>query len=149
MAFSPEPPAGGSPAGQVEIAYRGSYVTWWYDESTDRYLRWNDGVRHDDANTGQPLSTKNVIIVSAEHVETWIPETEVGQGAASIEIQIWGEGPATIFRDGQRFDGRWHRQVPEDMLTFTDLQGNPLPLGIGNSWFELVPSGFDKLYVTS
>ena len=35
------------------------------------------------------------------------------------------------------------------MLTFTDLEGNPLPLGMGNTWFELVPLGFDKLYVTS
>jgi hypothetical protein len=82
-------------------------------------------------------------------VETDIPETEVGQGANSIEIQIWGEGPATIFRDGQRFEGHWQRSDPGHMLTFTDLEGNPLPLSPGNTWFQLVPLGFDKLYVTS
>ncbi len=149
MIFSPEPPSGGAPAKQAEIGYSGSYVTWWYDSGTGRYYRWNDGERHDDANTGEQINTKNVILVAAQHVDTWIPETEVGQGAKSIEIQIWGEGPATLFRDGQRFDGRWHRENPRDMLTFTDLEGNPLPLGIGNTWFELVPLGFDKLYVTS
>ncbi len=149
MIFSEEPPQGGAPAGQIEIGYSGSYVTWWYDSGVGRYYRWNDGERHDDANTDQQINTKNVILIAAEHVDTWIPETEVGQGAKSIEIQIWGEGPATIFRDGQRYDGRWQRANPKDMLTFSDLEGNPLPLGQGNSWFELVPLGFDKLYVTS
>ena len=149
MIFSEEPPTGGTPAGQVEIGYSGSYVTWWYDSGTGRYYRWNDGERHEDANTNEQINTKNVIVVAAQHVDTWIPETEVGQGAKSIEIQLWGEGPATIFRDGQRFEGQWHRDDPHDMLTFADLDGNPLPLGQGNSWIEVVPLGFDKLYVTS
>jgi hypothetical protein len=149
MIFSETPPEGGTQAEQVEIGYSGSYVTWWYDSGTGRYYRWNDGERHNDANTDQQINTKNVVVISARHVDTWIPETEVGQGAKSIEIQIWGEGPASIFRDGRRFEGLWHRDEPNDMLTFTDLDGNPLPLGQGNTWFELVPLGFDKLYVTS
>jgi hypothetical protein len=149
MIFSEEPPPGGTPAKQVEIGYSGSYVTWWYDSGTGRYYRWNDGERHEDANTNEQINTKNVIVVAAQHVDTWIPETEVGQGAKSIEIQLWGEGPATVFRDSQRFEGRWHRDDPHDMLTFTDLDGKPLPLGQGNSWIEVVPLGFDKLYVTS
>lgn len=149
MLFSPEPPEGGTPAKQIEIKYTGSGVTWWYDSGLGRYFRWNDGVRHNDANRDEQLNFKNIAVVSALHVETKIPETEVGQGANSIEIQIWGEGPATIFRDGQRFEGRWQRNDPKDMLTFTDLDGNPLPLAQGNTWFQLVPTGFDKLYVTS
>jgi len=149
MVFSPEPPSGGSTAKQVEIKYRGNYVTWWYDSGIGRYFRWNDGERHVDANRNEQINFKNIVVVSAEHVDTMIPETEVGQGAVSIEIQIWGEGPATIFRDGQRYDGRWHRNDPYDMLTFTDLEGYPLPLAQGNTWFQLVPLGFDKLYVTS
>lgn len=149
MVFSPEPPDSGTPVKQLEIGYTGSYVTWWYDSSLGRYFRWNDGEKHYDANRMEQINFKNIVVVAAEHVETWIPETEVRQGAKSIEIQIWGEGPVSIFRDGQRFDGRWHRDNPHDMLTFTDLDGNPLPLAEGNIWFELVPLGFDKLYVTS
>ncbi len=149
MVFSEEPLAAGTPAKQVEIKYSGSYVTWWYDSGLGRYFRWNDGEKHLDANRNQQINFKNIAVVSAEHVNTMIPETEVRQGATSIEIQIWGEGPATIFRDGQRFDGRWHRNDPNDMLTFTDLEGNLLPLAQGNTWFQLVPLGFDKLYVTS
>lgn len=149
MFFSPEPPEGGTPAEQIEIGYRASYVTWWYDSGLGRYFRWNDGERHIDANRGEQINFKNIVAISARHVETDIPETEVRQGANSIEIQIWGEGPASIFRDGQRFEGHWHRDDPHDMLTFSDMDGNPIPLAPGNTWFQLVPLGFDKLYVTS
>ena len=149
MIFSPDPPADGTLAKQIEIKYSGNYVTWWYDSVLGRYFRWNDGERHNDANRDEQINFKNIVVVSAEHVDSWIPETEVRQGAKSIEIQIWGEGEATIFRDGQCFDGRWQRNDPADMLTFTDLDGNPLPLAPGNTWFQLVPLDFDKLYVTS
>ncbi len=149
MVFSQKPPSDGTPAKQFEIVYTGNNATWWYDSGLGRYLRWDNGVRHNDANRGEQINFKNIAVVSANHVVTDIPETEIGQGANSIEIQIWGEGPATIFRDGQRFDGRWQRNDPRDMLTFTDLDGNPLPLAPGNTWFQLVPLAFDKLYVTS
>jgi len=149
MIFSAEPPPGGSPAGQFEVVYSGSNVNWWYDSGLGRYFRWNDGERHKDANRGEQINFKNIVVVSAKHVNSWIPETEVGRGAKSIEIQIWGEGPASIFRDGQRYDGSWHRDDPHDMLTFTDQEGNAIPLSPGNTWFQLVPLGFDKLYVTS
>ena len=142
MVFSPEPPEGGTVAKQVEIGFKGSYVTWWYDSGVGRYFRWNDGERHEDANTKEQLNTKNVIVVAAQHVDTWIPETEVGQGAKSIEIQIWGEGPASIFRDGQRFDGRWHRENPQDMLTFTDLEGNILSIRSGKQLDRISTSRF-------
>jgi hypothetical protein len=72
----------------------------------------------------------------------------VGGGHYSIQIQIWGEGPVSIFRDGVRIDGRWQRTNPNDMLTFTDLNGNILPLAPGNSFFQLVPLGFANLIVS-
>ncbi len=147
MIFSAEPPPGGTPAAEVEIRYRGNDAFWWYDQGLGRYFRWTDGEKHIDANYDEQVNFKNIVVVAAEHIESWIVETEVGQGANSIEIQIWGEGPASIFRDGQRFEGRWKRQDPKDMLTFYDLEGNPLPLGQGNTWVQFVPLGFDKLYV--
>ncbi|MEI2420554.1 DUF3048 C-terminal domain-containing protein, partial [Arthrospira platensis SPKY2] len=66
-------------------------------------------------------------------------------GNLSIQIQIWGEGPVSIFRDGRRIEGRWQRLDPSHMLTFYDLEGNPLPLAPGPSFFQLVPLGFTGL----
>jgi hypothetical protein len=148
MAFSQEPLNPGEPARQIEIGYDGTYVTWAYGEGNGRYTRWTDGQPHLDANTGQQLSFKNIIVLGAHHEDTDILEDNVGGGHYSIQIQIWGEGPVSIFRDGVRIDGRWHRNDPSEMPTFTDLDGNILPLAPGNSFFQLVPLGFGNLIVS-
>jgi hypothetical protein len=61
-------------------------------------------------------------------------------------VQIWGEGPVSIFRDGQRYDGIWRRWHRGDMLSFWTKDGSQrLPLKPGNSWFQMVPLGFTGL----
>ncbi len=142
MVFSESPPAGGQPARYVEIPYAASPAAWEYDEALGKYRRFTDGQVHTDELTGEQLTAANVIVVYANHVETDILEDMVGGGHYSIEIQIWGEGPVTIFRDGLMFQGVWKRWAREEMLTFWDAQGNPIPLKPGNSWFQLVPLDF-------
>lgn len=142
LLFSEELPAGGTPANNVSFLYLASSVYWQYDAGTNRYYRWTDGETHLDANSNEQLNFRNVIAVGANHVETLILEDEVAGGHYSIEIQLWGEGPATIFRNGQRFEGHWQRTEPNQMITFYDLNGNMLPLSAGNSFIQLVPLGF-------
>ena len=143
MAFRAEPLQAGTPAGRVEIAYMGTNATWvWIN---GRYSRWTDGEPHLDANSGEQLRFDNIVVVAAEHVNTDIVEDTNGE--PSIQIQIWGEGPASVFRNGVRINGRWHRADPSHMLTFTDLDGNILPLTPGTTFFQLVPLGFDRLFV--
>ena len=148
MAFSEPPPATGTTASQLEIRYDGTNATWTYQAGNGRYTRWTDGTPHLDANTGEQLNFRNIVVLAAHHENTDILEDFVGGGNYSIQIQIWGEGPVSIFRDGQRFDGRWQRQDPSHMLTFYDLDGNPMPLAPGNTFFQMVPLGFDQLIVT-
>jgi hypothetical protein len=148
MSFHPEAPQGGTPASSIEVRYVGTNAYWQYDPVSDRYRRSTEGAAHVDANTGQQLSFKNVIVLAAHHEDTTILEDMVGGGHYSIQIQVWGEGPVSVFRNGQRFDGRWRRDDPGDMLTFYDMEGNILPLAPGNSFFQLVPLGFDGLVVT-
>lgn len=145
MTFNPEPPAGGTPASTIEVTYRATDAFWQYEPGIGRYKRWSDGVPHTDANTGEQLNFKNIIVLGANHQNTDIVEDSFG--SPSIQIQIWGEGPVSIFRDGQRFEGHWRREDPGDMLTFYDLEGNLLPLSPGNSFFQLVPLGFTDLFV--
>ena len=151
MAFSESLPEGSEAdsAANVFVGYIAgeSQVKWVYSPGTGRYLRWQGGEAHTELLSGAQLSVANVVIVSAHHEDTDILEDHVGGGHYSIEIQVWGEGPATLFRDGLRFEGRWHRTDSQDMLTFTDLEGNVLPFKPGNTWFQLVPLGFDQLVV--
>lgn len=148
MAFSEQPLSPGEAAARIEIRYDGTIATWAYNANSGRYSRWTDGIPHLDANSGEQLNFRNIVIVAAHHEDTDILEDHVGGGHYSIQIQAWGEGPVSIFRDGQRFDGRWRREDPSHMLTFYDLEGNILPLAPGNSFFQFVPLGFDRLNIS-
>jgi hypothetical protein len=144
LAFRETSPKDGQPARYVEIAYLpgNASAEWSFDPDLGLYRRSILGEPHTDALTGQQLTAANVIIVYANHVETDILEDLVGGGHYSIEIQIWGEGSVQIVRDGQAISGRWVRRAREDMLSFFDETGDPLPLKPGNSWFQVVPLDF-------
>jgi hypothetical protein len=143
MSFQAEAPPGGTAASRLEIRYLGANAFWQYNHAGGRYTRWTDGRPHLDAATGRQLSFRNVVVLSAHHQETDIVEDRGGN--LSVQIQIWGEGPVSVFRDGRRYDGRWRRLDAGHMLTFYDLEGNPLPLAPGNTFFQLVPLGFTGL----
>ena len=149
MAFLPTPPDGGlTKANRIEVQYRGTNAFWQYNTSSGRYTRWTDGEPHLDANTGQQLNFRNIVVLGAHHVDTDILEDLVDGGHYSIQIQVWGEGPVSVFRDGQRYEGYWRRAAADDMLSFYDPNGNILPLAPGNTFFQIVPLGFDQLYVS-
>jgi hypothetical protein len=48
-----------------------------------------------------------------------------------------------LIRDGQKYDVTWLRQNRSDMFTFVDNEGNPVPLQVGNTWFQVVPFYYD------
>jgi len=146
MAFHPDPPAGGVDASNVEIRYPATNVFWYHSPGLGGYQRWSDGIPHLDANSGAQLFFQNIVIVKAPHLDTEIIEDS--GGSPSIQIQIWGEGPATIYRDGQRYDGIWRRLDNRHMLTFHTIEGDLLPLSPGKTFFEVVPDDFDEVYDT-
>jgi hypothetical protein len=143
MSFSSQPPAAGSPASQVTIDYDDqTLVEWRYDEENGRYWRWTDDELFLDGNTGQQISAANVVIIFAEHrydKSICIYHNEGICSAWTNEIQIWNEGLALIARDGQIYQGTWQRHNRSDMFTFADEAGDPLPLQIGNTWFQILP----------
>jgi hypothetical protein len=161
LAFSDEPLQPGQPAADLVIpAVAGDWaepVEWRYDGTAGKYLRAINGVAHADAATGQQLAYANIILVWAPHIiDCHIKEDNVGfeavcnaAGHYSRQIQIWNLDPkqpggkAQIFRDGQAFAGYWMRAQPSDMLSFYLEDGSRLPLKRGNSWFEMLPLGFE------
>lgn len=140
MAFDPQPPEEG--AGQVNIIdlrYRATRVRWEYDGESGLYRRFSDGQGHYDANTEQQITAANVVILYADHTFTDIVESEwQGSVSYSIEIKLWFEGDAVLFRDGQRYDGRWVRPTREDLIGLRTSEGKMLYLKPGNTWFQVV-----------
>ncbi|MGB1251685.1 MAG: DUF3048 domain-containing protein [Candidatus Promineifilaceae bacterium] len=137
-----------APASYISILHgagKGTHVEWDWDAARGKWLRSADGTPVIDANDGEQVAVSNVIVLKSPHVinrnicET---QTETQCIAFSTEIQIWGSGFATIFRDGRQMNGSWRREDRNAngmMFTFYDDAGNPIPLQLGNSWIQLAP----------
>jgi hypothetical protein len=138
-------PDGGAAATILNVPYPrpGNQVTWTYNTDAGRWERAINGKPHIDKVDGKPLSAANVVVLSANHVQTLIPEqsTQLREGPcsnASVEIQLWGEGPARVLRDGKVYEGKWVRPERRAPFRIVDANGNDIPLKPGNSWWQIV-----------
>ncbi len=145
-AFSEGIPAGGASASRIDLPYPRFRVGWSYNAATGRWLRTTGGQAHMDQGDGQQLSATNVVVLGANHVITLIVENgtqrQIANGVCincSIEIQLWGEGPAKILRDGKVYEGKWVRAGRHEPFRLVDAQGRDIPLKPGNSWWQVVP----------
>jgi hypothetical protein len=139
MAFSDEPTTEGEPATVISVPWRSLDAEWRYDEPSGRYLRWSDGAPHTDALTGEQLNVANVVVLHVPQWDTDIVE-EPHSGALSIQFALWYSNRAIIFRDGVQIEAFWQRWERDDMLILTDEAGNPIPLKVGNTFFEVIPT---------
>ena len=139
MLFSEQPTIEGEPATIIKIPWNRLDAEWRYDEASERYLRWTDGLPHNDALDGQQLNTANVVVLYVPQWNTNIIEDPHG-GALSIQFALWYSNQAIIFRDGIQIDAFWQRWERPDMLTLTDDDGNVIPLKVGNTFYEVIPT---------
>jgi hypothetical protein len=140
MAFlEATPPGDTGEVSEIDIRYRATRVLWEYDPKLGRYKRFSDGQPHFDINTDTQVTASNVVIIYADHTFTDIVESEFqGNKSYSIEIKLWFEGDATLFRDGKRYDGRWVRPTREDLISLRTDDGQLLYLKPGKTWFQVV-----------
>ncbi|MBC6936774.1 MAG: DUF3048 domain-containing protein [Chloroflexi bacterium] len=139
LAFSPAPPDGGRPASRIDLRYRATRILWTYDAKNGLYKRFADGQGHFDANTLKQVTAANVVIIYADHQFTDIVESRFQDSVSySIEIKLWFEGDAVLFRDGRRYEGRWVRPTRESMIGLRTDDGDLLYLKPGQTWFQVV-----------
>ncbi len=145
------PPNALSSADRLLLDYGATVAEWRYDFGTQQYHRWTDGDAHHDALNGEQIAVENVVIVWAHHQDdyTVVSSEWAGEVNYAFELQIWSLGPVTLFRDGLRYDGWWHRWNDEQMLTFwrDDTMAERLYLKPGKTWFQMVPLDFAGLIV--
>ena len=135
--FNPMTPTVGLTVSQVTMAYRSGVVGWDYDAKTGLWERNLSSRAFTDKATGEAITADNVLALEVPHVNTLIQEDATG--ARSIEIQLWGEGPAKFFRDGRMILGSWKRPADVGVLELFGEDGKPYPLKPGNTWIQLVP----------
>lgn len=126
----------GDAATEVNILLGGAYnVTYTYNTDGKYYERTNGGVLQTDANTGQTLSTRNVIV---EHV----PAGDFIEGKGRVNFSVTGEGEVEIFRNGVVTKGVWKKADRVSRTKYFTSDGQEIPLARGNSWVEVVPEGY-------
>jgi hypothetical protein len=136
---------GGQAAQQVYIRYSGAiYNRWDYDPTSATYKRFSDTAddvsRNNeqyapllDRNNNQQISAQNLVMLFVRHDNlTKPPAVEV------YDMQLVGEGPAYIARDGQIFKVKWHRANPQDLVVLLNDDGTQFALKPGNTWFEVL-----------
>ncbi len=141
MAFDPAPMvASAGNAEEIDIRYRATRVSWTYDADSGLYHRFADGRIHADANTGEQITAANIVVIYADHTFTDIIESQwQGSISYSIEIKLWFEGDAVVFRDGLYTPARWLRPTRQDMIGLRTLEDEMFYLQPGNTWFQVMP----------
>lgn len=145
MWFSAEIPPNSNSATTFTINYPRTVAEWRYNTTTNQYERWTDGEPHFDANYPYQLAVSNVIVIYAAHAETSLEQDILGN--RSLAIELMGRGSMRLFRDGRAFEGDWARPTRTTMLLFFDKDGEPLPLAIGSSFFQIVPQATNLLTI--
>lgn len=139
-----DPPGGGQPATSVSIPYpsgTGSQVSYQYDLGSGRYLRFLGGAAQLDGNTGAQVGVENVVVQFVPHQVTDIVEDSLG--SRSIRLNLFGSGPAIIFRDGQAFQGTWRSESQGDTPRFYGEDGSEIPLKPGHTWISVTPLDYE------
>jgi hypothetical protein len=122
-----------------------SYNNWRYDPKTKQYLRYqeNADVRNDkpesydlmtDFVTGEAVHAANVVFLMVHHnfSNTFDEEDEVYQ------IDLTDMGEAYVFRDGVGIPARWIRTNKDQTLLLTTLNGAPIYLRPGITFYEVL-----------
>ena len=140
LAFHPDPPSNSiGTASLIDIRYRATRVQWTYDAEIGLYRRFADGQGHFDGNTLEQVTAANVIVLYADHFETDLVESQFNDSVSySIQMTLQGTGNATLFREGQQYDGQWTRAGLFERFTFLTNEGDLLYLRPGNTWIQVV-----------
>ena len=110
-------------------------ATWTYDAEDGVYLRETNGSVYKDAETGEQVAAKNVVVMWAKYTTA----SRDKAGSTTYDIELVGQGLATVFRDGQRYDATWVADA-SNPPRFVDESGAPVRLGVGSTWFQVIPS---------
>ncbi|MDD5342641.1 MAG: DUF3048 domain-containing protein [Patescibacteria group bacterium] len=113
--------------------------TYEYDLETNSYLKSQANNPHLDAETGNQLKLKNVIVIIVPKISDY---GEKGR----ITLNITGEGKAYIFRDGLKIEGTWKKPDRLSRTIFYDETGQEISLNRGTSWVSIVPEDKEVLY---
>ncbi len=118
----------------VRIGFSGkAYETEYrYHRDTNTYLRFNGGQEHLDAENGEQIRVKNVVV---QYIP---PIVNVGEkGRLTLEVE--GTGKALFFIDGGANLGTWQKAGKAERTRFFLENGQEVTFSRGNTWIAVIP----------
>lgn len=112
----------------------GNVVRWDFDPASRTYLRMNSGRIHLDDVSGEQYRATNVVVIWAKMVPQSYRDSA---GSITYDIELEGSAAASVFRDGQRYDGVW-KAGSQSPPVFRAADGSPILLSPGRTWFQVV-----------
>jgi hypothetical protein len=133
--FSASSSETGTPAWSVTVPWSNSRpVQWRYDRRSGRYGRLVGGSAQKDQLDGSAISARNVVVMWAQYAPV---DADVA-GGGGYDITFKGSGKVSLFRDGQKIDGRWKADGQTPPRFFAE-NGQTVKLGPGQTWIEVIP----------
>lgn len=135
LRFSASVEGSSAPISQVSIPFSANDVVGWtYDVKHGVYRRLENRVVRTDAATRKGIVATNVVVMWA-HYTPLDPDIAGGGG---FDVTLGGSGQVSVFRGGQRFDGKW-KADGQSPPRFVAENGSAIPLAPGNTWVEAIP----------
>ena len=129
----------GEQASTIVIPYNGNYtISYKYQPTTMKYLRFLNNEPHIDAKTRVQLSVDNVIVQFAK--------TQIIDEEGRLAIDFIGEGKGLVFFKGSSEEIIWVKEDLRARTVFLDKARNQLALTPGNVWIQVVPLNIKVQY---
>ena len=103
-----------------------------YRQATNDFARFNSGLPHEDALTGEQIRAKNVVVQIIPKI------LDVGE-KGRLTLDVHGTGKALIFVDGGMNVGTWSKKDRTSRTEFFFEDGRPAELNRGSTWIAVVP----------
>ena len=125
--------ASGTKAETIRVKFSG-YKTgvFRYDAQTGLYNIEQFDKPYTDANTGEQVAVKNVLVLFTE------VEAIKGDDKGRQTIRVTGSGNGQFFCDGVGQAIIWSKSANNAPLTYTTPDGKPLELGVGHTYINIV-----------
>lgn len=120
---------------EISIPYANFYkVSYSYDESTKRYVRFVNGKEH-KSQTDEALSAKNIIMYQVKNFNL-----NDGENKGRQDLQNIGSGTGYYFSNGKAVKINWEKTARTEKTVYTLEDGTPLTINPGNTYIQIVPT---------
>ncbi|MGP4040891.1 DUF3048 domain-containing protein [Gracilibacillus sp. D59] len=130
----------GETATDIRFNYGNYSVRYQYDEASQKYLRYSDGVQTVEYADSTPIELDNVLILETAH--------QVIDDQGRREIDLESGGSALLLQQGKVQNVQWERI---DGRIIPTKNGEPVPFVPGQTWVNVIPTspGIDGVELSS